>query len=152
MGASESKPPASLPVPVGKVRICMAGLKLSHHTGRAREIAVRLAALRPDLFETWFYYDSSSNFYSFLGAKFETVPFPPHLKGHDSSPFVWLETAPNVVEPIGGRSHFCEWLLKNHSGIVEAAGGDFSRLVSTGPSLTEAFHNKDEWRMTAAVA
>lgn len=45
------------------------------------------------------------------------MEFPAHLKNHDTSPFVWLETAsvdpagPNKIVPIGGGDHFCEWTM-----------------------------------------
>ncbi len=160
MGSDNSTPagpPPSLPVPVGKIRICMAGLKVSHHAGRAREIAVRLASMRPDLFETWFYYDSDTHFYAFLSQRFANVEFPQHLKGHDTSPFCWIETrksaesASNDVLPLGGRDRFCEWLLAMYPEVVEAGGKKLKKRVTTGPSLTEAFHNNDDWGMTAAI-
>jgi hypothetical protein len=156
MGSSQSvPPPPSLPVPAGKVRICVAGYKVSTHTGRARKIATHLAKQHPDKFETWFYFASGSDYEAFLKRKFDAVPFPPHLKGHASSPFVWLETgADNQITPIGGRSHFCEWIQKEQKAVFDAESKEFKEMVTTGPSLFgDAFHNGDEkLKMTAATA
>lgn len=155
MGSNGSKPtpPPTLPIASGKVRICIAGFKLSTHTGRARHIAVRLANMRPDLFETWFYFDSSDNYYAFLADKFANVTFPDHLKGHDSSPFVWVERGEQRdITPIGGRTEFCGWLTSEYADVVEAGGDEFKKLVTSGPDLLDAFHCKEEWQMTAPVA
>jgi hypothetical protein len=153
MGSSSSapKPPPSLPVPQNKTRICIAGVTVSHHTGRARKIATYLAKTYPDKFETWFYFDGSDQYYAFLANKFESVPFPDHLKGHVGSPFVWLESSPNDVTPIGGRDHFCEYLQKNYASLVDSGTNEFKGWVTTGPSLLgDAFHNgKPELAMTA---
>ena len=73
---------------------------LGHHTGRARNLAALIAATHPDKYETWFYFAGSDDFYGFLKITFDSVPFPEHLKGHSSSPFVWLETGPNTIEPL----------------------------------------------------
>lgn len=136
-GSSASIPPAQRPVPAGKTRICIAGYKISHHTGRARKIVGLIAAKYPDTYESWMYFDGSSAFYAFLKEKFDPVPFPPHLKGHASSPFIWFETgATNVIEPVGGRSHLAEWVLKTFPGDAELI-----KLASSGPGLTEGFHN-----------
>jgi len=91
----------------------------------------------------------------FLREKFDPVPFPPHLKGHSSSPFVWLERpnstlvgGPNEIEPIGGRSHFAEWIeanLKSDAELVAAA--------KEGPGFcAHGMHNKEtSFQSTADV-
>lgn len=147
MGSSESKPvPAFPPIAPGKQRICVAGYTTSHHTGRARAVAHKLATLNPSLFETWFYFAGSSDYYKFLKEKFDPIPFPDHLKGHASSPFVWIEenggeAGNNKITPIGGRDHFCKWLQQNHADIV-AGDKELQTLVTTGPSLwCEVFHD-----------
>ena len=137
MGGTQSAPviPPRRPVPAGKTRICIAGYTMSHHTGRARTIAALIASTHPAEYETWFYFDSHRNFESFLKITFDPVPFPPHLKGHGSSPFVWLETGDNVITPIGGRGHFCDWVrskFPSEQAILREA---------RDPSLLEAFHN-----------
>jgi len=112
-----------------KTRICVAGFFISNHTGRARRLAAMIARKYPKEYETWFYFDSPGCYYHFLQETFDNVPFPQHLKGHDSSPFVWFETGKNVIEPIGGRSHFAEWAInrfKNDAEIVECASTDWS--------------------------
>lgn len=78
-------------------------------------------------YETWYYWDASGPFYAFTAEKFADVSFPEHLKGHSSSPFVWLEhpssdgSGKNSIEPIGGCDHFCEWIQKNLAGQVVRA-------------------------------
>jgi hypothetical protein len=155
MGCGASvPPPPSLPVPAGKIRICVTGYTISHHTGRTRKIATHLAREHPDKFETWFYF-AGSEYHEFTKQKFEQVPFPEHLKGHGSSPFVWLETgAGNQITPIGGRSHFCEWIQKEQKAVFDAESKEFKEMVTTGPSLLgDAFHNGDEkLKMTAATS
>ena len=42
--------------------------------------------------ESWFHFTGWGEHYEFTAKKFESVPFPEHLKGHDTIPFVWLET------------------------------------------------------------
>ena len=136
MGASTSIPvPKRNPVPAGKTRICIAGYKISHHTGRARNLAALIAATHPDKYETWFYFAGSDDFYGFLKITFDSVPFPEHLKGHSSSPFVWLETGPNTIEPLGGREGFASWATK-----ACAADTAIVQMAST-VSVFDAFHN-----------
>ena len=101
----KANPPPRNPVPENKLRICVAGFTASPHTGRARKIAGLIAKKNPNKYETWFYFDGSDQFYDFLKL-FDDVPFPPEIKGHSSSPFVWFETSPNIIKPIGGRDKF----------------------------------------------
>ena len=115
-GQSAETHPVRTPVPEGVTRICIAGYRVSHHTGRARKIAALVAKKYGDKYETWFYWNSGGKFYQFTGEVFSAVTFPDHLKGHDSSPFVWFETsaagATNKIEPIGGRIELAAWALK----------------------------------------
>jgi len=155
MGSSSSVPvPSRKPVPVGKTRLCIAGYKISHHTGRARTIIGLIAKKYAADYESWMYFASGSDFEAFLKVTFDPVPFPDHLKGHGSSPFCWIETydaaAPNgiKIEPLGGRSHLCPWVLQRFPGDEELKG-----LCTSGPGLMEAFHNgKDAYQSTADVS
>jgi len=129
--------PPSNPVPQNKLRICVAGYKISTHTGRARRLAALIASKYPDSYETWFYFDGSDYYYNFLKEKFDPIPFPEHLKGHSSSPFVWFERGSKCgIEPIGGRSHFAEWVMKqfvNDEEIIKCA--------SVSWTCSDIFHN-----------
>jgi len=106
--------PPSPPVPPGKIRLCIAGFHISPHTGRARKIASLIARKFPDQYETWYVWGSSSEYESFIIERTRDVPFPPELKGHGSSPFVYLEQgASKTTTPIGGREQLAQWVLKN---------------------------------------
>ncbi|CUG90775.1 Hypothetical protein, putative, partial [Bodo saltans] len=89
-GPSMAQPPRN-PVPEGKTRICVAGDNICPYAGRSRDIAALIAQLLPNEYETWFYFGETKEFRAFTKVMFDPVPFPPHLKGHASSPFVWLE-------------------------------------------------------------
>jgi len=111
MGGSESRTvPPRKPVPEGKTRICQAGYTASPHTGRARQIVGYIAAKYPNEFESWFYFDSGDKYFAFLHEMFDKVPFPDHLKGHATSPFIWFETGNNqIAQLIGGRQDLANW-------------------------------------------
>jgi glutathione S-transferase len=111
MGGSESRSvPPRKPVPAGKTRICEAGYTASPHTGRARQIIGYICAKYPSEYESWFYFDAGDKYYAFLKEMFDKVPFPDHLKGHASSPFVWCETGQNEISQlVGGRSDLAVW-------------------------------------------
>jgi len=101
--------PPSPPVPPGKIRLCIAGFHISPHTGRARKIASLIARKFPDQYETWYVWGSSSEYESFIIERTRDVPFPPELKGHGSSPFVYLEQgASKTTTPIGGREQLAQ--------------------------------------------
>jgi hypothetical protein len=140
MGGSATKlvPPPRKPVPEGKTRICVSGFTVSHHTGRARSIAALIAQKYPDKYESWFYFTTGQAYYTFLKNTFDSVPFPDHLKGHSSSPFVWLEKgAQNEIQPLGGRDYFADWAKQNFADdqqVVELA---------SDVSVFDAFHNGD---------
>lgn len=105
-------PPRSTPVPAGKVRICIAGYTMSPPTGRAHFLAGLIAKKYPDQYETWYFFDLFA-WGKFTVEKFCNVPFPAHLKGHCTSPFVWFERpgsgSDNAIEPLGGYDHFSTW-------------------------------------------
>lgn len=88
-----SLPPPFNPIPAGKKRICVAAFQVNSWivaAHGARMIAAEIQRVHPDEYETWFYFTNKDNFYSFLKEKFDPVPFPEHLKGHETSPFVWI--------------------------------------------------------------
>jgi hypothetical protein len=90
--------------------------------------------------ETWFYFDGISAFNDFLIKKFDSVPFPEELKGHSSSPFVWLERGADAeVTPLGGRDRFVDWSTQTF------ANDDAILAECTGPSLSDVGHNGCEW-------
>ena len=99
--------PPRTPVPANKIRICVAAFQFSHRAGRAHYLASEVAALHGDQYETWFYFNTPTNYYKFLQEFFDPIPFPDRLKGHDTSPFVWLETGnDNKMELLGGLDDF----------------------------------------------
>jgi hypothetical protein len=115
------KTPKVTPVPAGKIRICVSGYTHSAPTAKARYLATLIAEEFPDKFETWFYF-SSSMFFNFTAKKFANVDFPAHLKGHATSPFVWLETgSDNVIEPLGGAEFLSAWALDAKNGVSGSA-------------------------------
>lgn len=123
----------------------------------AFQLSGRIAKKYPEEYETWYYVCKSSNeYYGFLKEKFDPVPFPPHLKGHETTPFVWFENNTeantNDVTPIGGGSHLREYVMKQEKftkvpEIVEWAtlgiGGVF------GTEITEMWIGYDP--MTAST-
>ena len=143
MGSSTSVPvPPRKPVPNGKTRLCVAGFTVSPYTGRARTIAAQIAKLYPEEYETWFYFGSSTNYYDFLKLTFDPIPFPPHLKGHGTSPFVWTERgATNEIEPIGGLSHFKEWVEKQDKVAKEQS---IRTLLDSWLGVGDVWHNKED--------
>jgi hypothetical protein len=48
---------------IGKTRICVAGFTLSHHTGRARDLADEIVKAFPERFESWFYFAKPGKFF-----------------------------------------------------------------------------------------
>ena len=143
MGSSAAKPvPPLNPVPQGKTRICIAGFSISTYTGLAHRLAGLIGALHGNHYETWYYWDSQKAYYAFLQQKFDPIPFPPHLKGHDSSPFVWLERgSANEIELIGGATEFQKWVLKQDELAANAA----IKLAATESwKLSDAFHTGEK--------
>ena len=110
MGSSSSVPvPSRKPVPVGKTRLCIAGYKISHHTGRARTIIGLIAKKYAADYESWMYFASGSDFEAFLKVTFDPVPFPDHLKG------------PMAVPPSAGQRRTMR-LLRMESKLSHLAG------------------------------
>lgn len=126
-------------VPAGKIRICVAGYWYSPYTGRAHKLANHLAAAYPETFDSWFYWgESHGAFYRYLQDTFDKVPFPEKVKGHASSPFVWLEVAKSdasgtsaapqnaidgdnaVLEIIGGNAQFQQW-IRQHTAAADGS-------------------------------
>lgn len=113
-----SNPPPASAVPKDKIRICVAGGTHSAPSARAHYLADAIAASNPEKYETWYYFDQYE-FWPFVKEKFDPVPFPAHLKGHATMPFVWLERhnpvsgATNEITPIGGSDHFAAWAQEN---------------------------------------
>ena len=105
-------PPRTSPVPQGRIRICVAGFTHSPPTAKAHFLADMIAKRFPAHYETWYYFDQWT-FYDFTKWKFESVPFPDHLKGHNTSPFCWVVDSTGAITPIGGAEHFSEWVLHN---------------------------------------
>ena len=133
------------PVPAGKVRICVAGFTLSHHTGRARKLADAIVKAQPSKYESWFYFDTKTYQKEFLPVlKAELPPDQQELfKTHKSSPFCWLEHADGTKDAKGGRDRLCEWAIKEFP-----SDDTIQKLCATQPSLVEAW--VDEAPGTAA--
>ncbi len=131
---SVPKPPPTPPVAAGKTRICVTGYTMSPPTAHAHNLAALIAKKYPDQFETWYYFDNFCCF-SFMQQKFDPVPFPAHLKGHSTSPFVWFETSPNVIEPIGGNDHFSAWAKTRF-----ASDSEIAQYAAAAPTMSEMMH------------
>jgi hypothetical protein len=105
--------------------------------GRARRIASAIAAQYPQQYETWFKIGGDVDFHDFTRQIFDSVPFPAHLRGHDTSPFCWLERGENaVIEPIGGCDHLCEWAKRTFAG-----NADIVALCDEGITMSDLVHN-----------
>jgi hypothetical protein len=126
-------------VPEGKIRICVAGDNICPYAGRSRDIAALIAQLHPVQYETWLYFGETKEFNAFTKVTFDSVPFPPHLKGHASSPFVWLERgSEKVITPIGGNDHFSKWVLEQPE---LASNARIIKLVNSWFGFGDIFHN-----------
>jgi hypothetical protein len=81
--------------------------------------------------------------------KFDPVPFPEELKGHQTSPFVWLETSTasgeNKITPIGGGDRFRAWVAENESLRNVPEIMEWATLGSWGPFGTEISENVETW-------
>ncbi len=128
--------PLRPPITPGITYICVSGFKISHHTGRACQIAKEIAKANPE-YKTWFYFDSPSKYIKFL--KIIKMEFSPEeqykFKNHKTSPFCWLETPERKIV-IGGRDRLCEWV--NNSDKFEK-NSIIKNLTTTEPNLLEAF-------------
>jgi hypothetical protein len=151
MGNSFTVPlPSSPAVPAMITRICVFGVGVSHHTGRAQKLASLIAKKYPTRYETWFYF-SFFGFHRFL--KSDIIPkFADDQKSkpsttdkgktvgtHSSSPFVWLETSggssrSKEYTALGGRDLFCQWANETFPD-----DADIKALTSSEPGLSEAW-------------
>ena len=125
-------PPASPPIAKGKTRICVTGYTFSPPTANAHYLADKLVSLQRDKYETWYYFDNFA-WGAFTLDKFASVKFPPELKGHSTSPFVWLESGDDKrITPIGGFAEFGVWAKKNcdHPIIKEAADAPYGFVTA----------------------
>ncbi len=150
MGGSTSKanPPHVNPVPAGKTRICIAGFNYSSYTGLAHRLGGIVGGLYSGAYETWYYWDSQGAYYAFLKDKFDPIPFPAHLKGHSSSPFVWLERGENnEIELIGGATEFQKWTLQQTD---LAANGDIKAVAQGSWKLSDISHTGATWPAATA--
>jgi hypothetical protein len=116
MGLTASKPLPRPPVPEGKTRLCVAGFGISHHTGRAREIADKIVQTYPDKYESWYYFDTTGFRPEFLDSIKEELSHEQQLEfaKHNTSPFCWIETSDaGGAKPIaiGGRDDLCDWAV-----------------------------------------
>ncbi len=59
------------------------------------------------LTETWYYFAPQRQYERFLQETFDPVPFPDHLKGHSTSPFVWAETGEDQKMELLGSCMLC---------------------------------------------
>jgi len=117
----------------------MAGFAISSYTGQGRELAAKIAAKFPGEYETWFYFASQKQYYDFLKVKFDPVPFPPHLKGHSSSPFIWIERGNSFdIELIGGTTNLQKWVLANPT---LSADPELKTLATQSWKMGHIFHN-----------
>jgi hypothetical protein len=77
------------------------------------------------------------------------VPFPDHLKGHQTSPFVWLETSStngeNKITPIGGGDRFREWVNNDNELNKNADILEWATLGSFGAAGNEIAENNAGW-------
>ena len=127
-------------VPPGRIRICVAGVQVSHNVGKAVHIAEQIARSYPDVYETWFYFGScgccgGTGYFDVLPQFIEPMPETELSKestldkgttvqNHRSAPFIWLEEGGTVGEngeclqfsgkkltAIGGADKFRLWAL-----------------------------------------
>jgi hypothetical protein len=128
--------PSRPPLTPGITYICVSGFKISHHTGRACQIAKEIAKAHPE-YKTWFYFDNVSKYKKFL--KIIKTEFSTEeqykFKNHKTSPFCWLETSDKKIA-IGGRDRLCEWV--NNSEKFEK-DSIIKNLTTTEPKILEAF-------------
>lgn len=140
MGSAPSVVPPRLPVSAGRLRLCVIGFKVSHHTGRARRLAAAIAAAYPEQYETWYHFDWPSAYREYLAqlkANELNLDESSPLFNHTSSPFCWLEEATGsatAFTPLGGRDRFCEWATERFPA-SEEKNAEIVELASTPPSL-----------------
>jgi len=116
-------PPRADPVEDGVTRIGVIGYTMSGPTGKAHDLANLIAKKYPKKYDTYYYFDNFG-WGSFSLQRFADVPFPDRLKGHSTSPFVWLEQSGGKTTPIGGSDDMSTWALETFSDdeeVVRAA-------------------------------
>eukprot|EP00756_Hemistasia_phaeocysticola_P049250 Hpha_TRINITY_DN2369_c0_g1::TRINITY_DN2369_c0_g1_i1::g.350::m.350 len=99
-------------VPVGKVRMCIAGFPLSHNVGLTREVADEIARSHPDKYSTWFYFGGGEAFRGFINDTVKPQLNPEQqerFRAHKSAPFCWLEMPDGTLDAKGGGDRFREW-------------------------------------------
>ena len=130
-------PPPSPPIAKGKTRICVTGYSfISPPTGHAHLLADAIARAQPDKYETWYYW-SMWSWSAYMVGKFASVSFPPELKGHSTSPFVWLESGDDKrIMPIGGDENFADWAKKTFAGSEGIVG-----VAREAPALSKSFRH-----------
>eukprot|EP00743_Colponemidia_sp_Colp-15_P014826 GILK01017656.1.p1 GENE.GILK01017656.1~~GILK01017656.1.p1 ORF type:complete len:227 (+),score=9.47 GILK01017656.1:83-682(+) len=122
MGASASHNcPPQTEVPRGKIRICVSGYHYSEYAGRSQWLANHLATTYPDKFESWYYWAWMGPFFRYNINTFDKVPFPTPIKGHASSPMVWLEV--NKADATG-NSALPENAIDGNNAVLEVIGGN----------------------------
>mmetsp|Transcript_1738 Transcript_1738/g.2517 ORF Transcript_1738/g.2517 Transcript_1738/m.2517 type:complete len:155 (-) Transcript_1738:336-800(-) len=135
MGLSASKPSPRPAVPADKIRLCISGFGLSHHTGRARKIAEIIASTYPDKYETWFYFDTFGHKEFLPTVKAElSEEQQQKFATHQSSPFCWLEMTDGKRNAIGGRDRLCDWANENFKDQEKDA--PFLDLCKEEPTVT----------------
>ncbi len=139
------------------------GTTVSLHAGRAHAIADAIVASDPSKYETWYYWTGYAEYGRFILERFANVPFPAHLKGHSTSPFVWIEQGPpadksaaaaaatSVLTPIGGRDRFAEWAVARFATVQGPKAAAVMKLAGEEPGLP--FQHPDEaFRHTTVFA
>jgi hypothetical protein len=134
-------PPASPPVPEGKLRICVTGMTHSGPTAKAHYLADKIAKRFPDKYETWYYFDMYT-FYKYIVPRFANAVFPAHLKGHSTSPFVWFETGKdNKEQYIGGAAELSKWAIETFPNEPEIVALAKENWISLKPYITgQSYH------------
>ena len=131
--AKVDAPPAP-PLKPGVDRFCVAAYSCSPPSAHAHLLADKIAQKYPDKIETYYYF-SLLAYFKFLEEKFGKVSFKEigceHLKGHDTSPFVWIERDKETAEKegkkplecIGGDDKFIEFVNQHFTDpeIIEFA-------------------------------
>lgn len=118
--------PESPPLKPGVDRFCVAAYSASPPSAHAHLLADLIARKYPDKIETYYYF-SMFSYFKFLEERFSKVSFAEigceHLKGHDTSPFVYIEREPvsaaaegkKPLECIGGDDKFIEFVNRHFS-------------------------------------
>lgn len=134
MGSSRCVP-LRPPITENKIRICVSGFTISHHTCRAFMIAKEISAINTE-YTTWFYFDNPSSYRKFLkNIKTEFSEEQQKIfANHKSAPFCWLETSEGKIA-IGGRDKLCDWVNNSE----KFKNNNIKKLTTTEPRIFEAF-------------